>query len=63
MGLAQITVNTQLEAARIAGNMAGELNGVWQVNQDCTVYIVSKSTHPDDVRKSARYATITVAER
>lgn len=56
----QITVNSSLEATRLAGSMAGERGGVWSHNPDCTVFVVAQNTSEFAMRKANRWATITV---
>ena len=58
----EVTVSTCLEAAQIAGQLAGRTGGAWITNKACTTYIVARSTSPADLRKDSRYLTIMVAK-
>lgn len=58
--MTNIVARENLEAARIAGEIAGRTGGVWTVNPATSTYIVAASTHPNDMTKANRYATIKV---
>lgn len=57
-GYAVTVVSTNAEAAKLAGEIAGRLGGIWTVNTAATVYIVAPSTR--QTNRTERHATIRV---